>query len=86
MKLSQSNDVAKALAKAGIVDDINSIQRIVIDLCAGQPAQVYVQRVGGPELAELLPRTLVDVAVVDSAAKAGKPPWAEHGPDCAPPA
>jgi hypothetical protein len=52
--------VAQALADAGLVHDLSTVRRIVIDLQVGQAAMVYVQRLGQPELAELLPELLLE--------------------------
>jgi hypothetical protein len=43
---------ARALEAAGVVTDLDSIQRIVIDVNPAELVTVYVQRVAGPELKE----------------------------------
>lgn len=66
MAVITSNLLGKELERAGVVHDIDTIQRIVVDLCADEPVKVYVQRVGRPGLAEVLPDLLVDVEVVET--------------------
>lgn len=66
MSIPTSHVVAKALAEAGIVYDLDTVQRIVIDLRTNDPVRIYVQRIGGPELAELLPAVLPKLTEVDA--------------------
>lgn len=66
MAKSVIDRVGKALADAGVISDLDSVVRVVIDLRAGQPAVVYVQRYGRPGLAEVLAETLVGAEVVES--------------------
>ncbi len=41
---------AKALEEAGVISDLNSITRIVIDIQPGDAARVYVERIGDKRL------------------------------------
>ena len=43
-------EFAKALEAAGVVSDLNTIERIVIDVQAMQPVRIYVQRIGDEQL------------------------------------
>lgn len=45
---------AKALEEAGVVSDLNSITRIVIDIQAGDAARVYVERIGDKRLLDAI--------------------------------
>lgn len=44
---------ARALEAAGVVSDLDTITRIVIDVDPRNVVQVYVQRVAGPELKQV---------------------------------
>lgn len=44
---------ARALEAAGVVSDLDSIQRIVIDVDPHDLVKVYVERVAGPELKDV---------------------------------
>ena len=44
---------AKALEAAGVVSDLDSITRLVIDVNPAEGVTVYVQRVAGPELKDI---------------------------------
>ena len=44
---------AKALEEAGVISDLDTITRIVIDVDPANVVQVYVQRVAGPELEQV---------------------------------
>jgi hypothetical protein len=58
--MSMSHVVAKALAEAGVIHDLDTVQRVIIDLRAREPVQIYVQRLGGADLRELLPAVLTE--------------------------
>jgi hypothetical protein len=58
--------IGQALADAGVISDINTVVRVVVDIRAGEPATVYVQRYGRPELADVLAKNLVGAEVVES--------------------
>jgi hypothetical protein len=45
-----ANQFGQALADAGIIEDINSVRRIVIDAEAGNPVKIYVERYGDDRL------------------------------------
>lgn len=66
MAVYTSELLAKELERAGILHDLDTIARVVIDLRAGVPVTVYVQRYGRPELAELLPDLLMGAEVVET--------------------
>lgn len=44
---------ARALEAAGVVSDLDSVERIVIDINPAEVVTVYVKRVAGPELAQV---------------------------------
>lgn len=44
---------AQALADAGVVSDLNTISRIVIDVTANDAVKVHVQRFGDERLIDL---------------------------------
>jgi hypothetical protein len=46
-------DFARALEQAGVVSDLNSIERIVIDVRADDMVRVHVQRLGDERLIDL---------------------------------
>jgi len=50
-----SNVFGQALADAGIIEDIDSVQRIVIDAQAGEPLMIYVQRFGDERWLDVAP-------------------------------
>jgi hypothetical protein len=59
---------AKALADAGVVEDLDSIERIVIDVQAHDFVRVYVQRVGDERIAVaagILGTLLADATVLE---------------------
>lgn len=51
--LMHAREFAKALEGAGVVHDINSIERIVIDVRNDQLIRVHVQRFGDERLIDL---------------------------------
>jgi hypothetical protein len=55
-------DIAKALEEAGVVTDLDSVIRIVIDIDGTSLPAVYVQRVGDDRLLGIVPM-LTDPAV-----------------------
>lgn len=65
MSTVMSEIVAKALVQAGVIHDLNHAERVVIELRSREPVRIYVQRLGGSELAELLPDLLVGAEVVE---------------------
>lgn len=71
---------AKALEAAGVVDDLNSITRIVIDVDPGDMVKVYVERVAGPALkdvAGLLGEMMRDGRAADPDAPKGVRYWTD---------
>ena len=66
MAVITSDVLAKELERAGVLHDLHGILRVVIDLQAGKPVQIYVQRHGRPELPELLPELLIGSEVVET--------------------
>ena len=44
---------AKALEEAGVISDLDNIERIVIDVQVYQPIRVHVQRLGDERLIDL---------------------------------
>lgn len=50
MSIPTGRAFAKALEEAGVVTDLNTIERIVIDVQASEPVHVYVQRFGDSRL------------------------------------
>jgi hypothetical protein len=46
-------EFARALEAAGVVSDLDSIERIVIDLDPHDVVKVYVQRIAGPEIKQV---------------------------------
>jgi hypothetical protein len=54
-KLILSNVFGQALADAGIVEDIDTVQRVVIDVQAGEPLMIYVQRFGDERWLDVAP-------------------------------
>ncbi|MGH6654063.1 MAG: hypothetical protein ACRDVE_02525 [Actinocrinis sp.] len=71
---------AKALEAAGVVSDLNSIERIVIDVNPAEPVTVYVKRVAGPELKQVA--GLLGAMMADGRAETAEPAQA-HAPKCA---
>lgn len=49
-KLATGREFARALEAAGIVEDLNTIERIVIDVRAGDLIKLYIQRIGDERL------------------------------------
>lgn len=69
---------ARALEAAGVVSDLNSITRIVIDVDPRDAVKVYVERVAGPALTEvtgLLGEMMRDGRAVDPGAPKGVRYW-----------
>jgi hypothetical protein len=63
-KLATGREFAKALEAAGIVTDLNTIERIVIDVPAHDLVRIHVQRVGDerlPSIAEMLAEPCCDL-------------------------
>lgn len=55
-----SSDLFRALQAAGVFPPgPTDVRRFVIDARVGQPVRMYVQRMGGDELATVLPQQLV---------------------------
>jgi hypothetical protein len=46
-------EFARALEAAGVISDLDSITRVVIDVNPGEVVTVYVERVGGPALKDV---------------------------------
>lgn len=66
-----ARELARALEAAGVVHDINSIERIVIDISASHPVRVHVQRIGDKRLIGLA-EILTGAEVVTSDAQTGR--------------
>lgn len=67
-------EFARALESAGVVSDLDTISRIVIDVDPGDLVKVYVERVCGPELkqvAGLLGEMMAGGRAVDRTQDAG---------------
>jgi hypothetical protein len=55
---------ARALEAAGIIEDLDAIERIVIDVRGGEPVRLYVQRLGDdrlPSIAAILAGACCDM-------------------------
>jgi hypothetical protein len=50
MSIPTGRQFAKALEEAGVISDLNTVQRIVIDVNGWDAVQVYVQRIGDSRL------------------------------------
>lgn len=50
MSIPTGRAFAKALEEAGVISDLNSITRVIIDIQPGDVARVYVERVGDKRL------------------------------------
>lgn len=59
-----SRQFAEALESAGVVSGIDSVERVVIDIRAGQFVEVYVQRTGDERLLGIVPM-LADAQVIE---------------------
>jgi hypothetical protein len=71
MSILTGREFAEALEKAGVVSDLNTIERIVIDVQAAEPVRIYVVRFGDERIlpaAGILGQLLADVEVTDGAA------------------
>ena len=89
MSIPAGRAFAKALEEAGVVSDLNTIQRIVIDIDADM-ARVYVQRIGDKRLLDAISGPLgmmladagpkpVRYWVLVSCELLGEPGWEELG-------
>jgi hypothetical protein len=45
-KLVSGPQFAKALEAAGIISDLDSIERVIIEICASDVVRIHVQRIG----------------------------------------
>lgn len=76
-----ATEFARALEAAGVISDLDSITRIVIDVDPCDLVKVYVQRVAGPELK--LPAGLLGEMMRDGrAANPDLPRRPAHVPGC----
>ncbi len=46
---------AEALEKAGIISDLNTIARVIIDIKAGDVIRLHVERIGDQRLLDTVP-------------------------------
>jgi hypothetical protein len=63
----QSSEFARHLEAAGVVDDLSTVRRVVVDAVAGEPVMVYIVRFGDERLLDvdwggLVPEPIVEVA------------------------
>lgn len=71
-------EFARALEAAGVISDLDSVTRVVIDLDPRDVVKVYVERVAGPEIkgvAGLLGEMMRDGRAVDPDAPKGVRYW-----------
>jgi hypothetical protein len=54
-KLVSGPQFAKALEAAGIISDLDSIERVIIEICASDVVRIHVQRIGDVGDERLLP-------------------------------
>jgi hypothetical protein len=68
-RLITGSDFAEALAAAGVIDDIGTIGRIVIDVKPDDVVRLHVERYGDERLLQVL-RTLDGIEVREVSRKA----------------
>lgn len=57
--------VIDALIAAGVVRVEDHVRRVVIDVQVNQPARIYIDRYGGPKLADIMAALVTDATIVD---------------------